>query len=76
MEGFLRGFALAVSCVVSDPTRDLESLDSVLCDLVWSARARRQLRHAMLALCLDHANAIEDQISVAKLGCVFACAAC
>ena len=43
---------------------------------VWSARARRQLRHAMLALCLGHANAIEDQISVAERGCVFACAAC
>ena len=76
VKGFLRGFALAVSCVVSDPTSRLESLDSVFCDLVWSARARRQLRHAMLALCLGHANAIEDQISVAKLGCVFACAAC
>ena len=56
--------------------RDLESLDSVFCDLVWSARARRQLRHAMLALCLGHANAVEDQISVAERGCVFACAAC
>ena len=56
--------------------RDLESLDSVFCDLVWSARARRQLRHAMLALCLGHANAVEDQISVTERGCVFACAAC
>ena len=78
VKGFLRGFALAVLflALFRIQLRDLESLDSVFCDLVWSARARRQLRHAMLALCLGLANAIEDQISVAERGCVFACAAC